>query len=231
MNNEEKLSSDDHSFEDNILLINTLKIHLKELGFQVIENTENNSLVVNHELLVVAEIVHNPNYHQRLLHLWINTSQSDYFPEGIEDNIVGIGDSIEEKINSVLNNYIHTTFLPIANSINESYEPDITMSISAQIYQVEIGEIGKQGNWDKIPEQYIFFELLYNQLAQVISLEKFNWLKVYIARQADGTISGECLLNNQNWEEGMSILIQYANSWGVTHSFQGLKQFIMVKKL
>jgi hypothetical protein len=227
---EERLSNAPQQSEDLLLLLYTLKEKLEVLGFQVVSYSQQLSLAINNELLIVTEIIHNPNYHQRLLHLYIRTIYQDYFLDGIEEHVVGIGETMPEKINSVLYNYSNTTLLPIINSIGNEHESDINFISNDQKYSVEIGDIGVQGKWENKPEKDIFFNLLFGEIIGVIQPTKFNWLKIYIAKQADGSISGECLLNNQPWHEGFQKIYQFVETWENTNSFLGLKQFIMFRK-
>ncbi len=96
--------------DNNSYLIETLKNRLVQMGYQAERHPQHLALIVNSELEIATAIIDNPNNHPSILHLVVLTIHPKYFPKGIEENIVGIGTSIQDKINSVLENYINTTF-------------------------------------------------------------------------------------------------------------------------
>nr|WP_288836450.1 DUF6348 family protein [uncultured Flavobacterium sp.] len=220
--------------DHNAYLLETLKNRLLELGCQAEKHPQYQALVINSEIEIAAAIIENPNNHPSILHLMILTIHPNYFPNGIEENIVGIGADIREKVNSVLDNYINTTFLPIIDSFTDSHHQDLDFSVMMNGKEVlvhpKLGNLTLQGQWNDPPQNEPFFEILKDKLKDKLTSDKFNWLKIYISKRADGTIIGECLLNNVPWEEGLDVITEYAKSWRLKSDFQGLKQFIMFRK-
>jgi hypothetical protein len=220
--------------DNNSYLLETLRSRLIELGYQVDKHPQYLALIVNSEIEIATVIIDNPNNHPSILHLMILTIQSKYFPNGIEENIVGIGTSIQDKVNSVIDNYINTTFLPIIDSFSDSHNPDLDFSIIMNgkevLWHPKLGNLTLQGQWNDQPENEPFFEIIKNKLKDKLTSNKLNWLKLYISKRADGTIIGECLFNNEPWEDGLADITAYAKSWKLKSDFQGLKQFIMFRK-
>ena len=87
-----------------------------------------------------------------------------------------------------------------------------------------------QGQWKEKVENEPLFDLLKEKIKTKLPDQKLNWLKLYVARQPQGDIIGECLLNNQPWEEGLTELIAYAKQWPQKGDFLGQKQFIMFRQ-
>lgn len=220
--------------DNNLYLLETLRSRLIELGYQVDKHPKHLALIVNSEVEMATVIIDNPNNHPSILHLMILTIHSKYFPNGIEENIVGIGTNIQDKVDSVIDNYINTTFLPIIDSFSDSHNPRLDLYIIMNGKQVlwhpKLGNLTLQGQWNDQPENEPFFEIIKDKLKDKMTSNKLNWLKLYISKCADGTIRGECLFNNEPWEEGLADITEYAKSWKLKSDFQGLKQFIVFRK-
>lgn len=224
----------DERIDNNLYLQTELGKRLIILDYKVERHTQYLALIVNSELEIAFAIIDNPDNHPSILHLMVLTIHPQYFPNGIEENIVGVGTSFPDKVNSVLDNYIGTTFLPIIDSFTDSHDPDLDFSTTVGekeiIWHPKLGNLTFQGQWRVQPENEPFFELLKENVKGKLTTNKLNWLKVYISKRGDGTIIGECLFNNEPWEEGLEIISQYARTWKMTSDFQGLKQFIMFRR-
>ena len=228
-NRQEEIPTDQNGY-----LLDTLKSRLIESGYQVDKHGQYASLIVNSDIEIATVIIENPDYHPAILHLMIVTINKSYFPKGIIENIVGVGATLSEKVNSVIDNYFDTTFSPIVESFSDTHNPDLdfTEVIDGRevLYHPILGNIFTQGNWNELPQNELFFEMIKGMLRGNLTADKFNWLKLYISKRADGGIIGECLLNNEPWEEGLSLISEYAESWKITGDFSGLKQFIMFRR-
>ncbi|WP_445432217.1 DUF6348 family protein [Chryseobacterium indoltheticum] len=220
--------------DNNSYLIDTLKNRLIELDYQVEKNPQYLALIVNDEIEIATVIIENPNNHPSILHLMILTIHPKYFPNGIKENIVGVGVTIEEKIKSVISNYIDTTFYPIIDSFTDSHSPDLDfiaiMNDKEVLWHPKLGNLTFQGQWNEHPQNETFFEIIKDKLSNKLTSNKINWLKLYISKRSDGAIIGECLFNNEHWEDGLNDITEYAESWKINGDFQGLKQFIVFRK-
>ncbi|WP_310587011.1 DUF6348 family protein [Emticicia sp. TH156] len=167
----------------------------------------------------------NPNNHPNVMQLMILTIHHAYFPDGIEENIVGVGTNIKDKVSSVLDNYINTTFLPIIASLSNRHNPEFNFSVIADegkevLWHTTLGNVRLQGEWIDQNQNESFFEIVKDKIKNRLSSDKINWLKVYVSKRADGTIIGECLLNNIPWEEVWADLKKYAESWEMKSDFK-----------
>ncbi len=220
--------------DENLYLLEALKDRLTSLGYQVERHPQYLGLIANSELEIATLIINNPENHVSILHLRILTIHAKYFSDGIDENIVGFGTTIQDKVNSVLNNYINTTFLPIIDSFSDSHNPvlDFTTIRSNKevLWHPKLGSLNLQGQWKEHPQGEPFFEILKDKIKEKITSNKINWLKIYISKRSDGTIIGECKFNNEPWEDGLTEVIKYAESWNVNGDFYGLKQFIMFRR-
>lgn len=219
--------------DNNLLLLLALQERLISMGHNVEMHSQYLALIINSELEIASVIIENPDYHPSLLHLMILTIHPNYFPEGIEENIVGIGETIEQKIESVIDNYLNTTFTPIIDSFTESHYPDLdffTNNNREILWHPKLGDLTLQGHWNSYPEGESLFDLLKEKVKNKLGNQKFNWLKIYISKMDESEITGECLFNNEPWEEGLEILYHYAKNWKIEGNFLGQKQFIMFRR-
>jgi len=221
--------------DDNTIVFDILKGKIEKLGYKAEKHPEYFSLVINNELEIATQIIDNPNNHPTILNLMVLTMQKEYFPNGIEENIVGMGTNIQDKANMAIDNFINTTFLPIIDSFTDSHNDELDFTINKNgtdiLWHPKLGDLTLQGNWESQPNGEPIFELLHEKLKSKLSNNKLNWLKVYIAKNKDSNeIHSECRLNNEPWEEGVSIVEEYAKTWVMTSGFQGMKQFIMFRK-
>ncbi|RKT01423.1 DUF6348 family protein [Chryseobacterium defluvii] len=215
--------------DPNVLLLDTLKNRLIDKGYEVEWHSKYLALIINSELEIATVILDRPDYHPLLMHLMIITIHPTYFPDGIAENIVGIGNTVEEKIDSVLNNYLNTTFEPIIDSFSDTHDPELDFEYHHTLWHPKLGNTVLQGDWEGPPKNEFLFELLKDKISQKLKNSKLNWLKIYIS-DSNGTITGECLFNNEPWEEGLALLSDYIQSLNNKKDFIGLKQFIMFRK-
>lgn len=220
--------------DNNLYLIEVLRNKLIQMGYQVEIHPEYLALIINAKLEIATVIIDNAHNHHSILHLMVLTIHPKYFPEGIEENIVGIGMSIHEKVNSVLDNYINTTFLPIIDSLSDAHNPDLDFNTvvngSPVLWHPKLGTLTFQGQWSETPQHEPFFELLKEKIKNKLGTHKLNWLKIYISKRTDGVVIGECLFNNQPWEEGLEDITQYAQSWELHSDFQAMKEFMVFRR-
>jgi Family of unknown function (DUF6348) len=218
----------------NAYLIDELKKRLEAAGHKVEKSVQYAALTVNSELEIATAIIESADYHPNILHLLIMTIHKEYFPDGIEENIVGIGTDTQSKVQSVLGNYLATTFPPIIGSFSDRHQPELDfLSVTDGrniLWHPKLGDLGLQGQWKNAAENEVLFALVKDNLKTALRDKKLNWLKLYIAKQADGAISGECLLNNEPWDEGYRKLYAYAEKWEPTGGFLAQKQFIMFRR-
>lgn len=229
-----KETSSYNPIHTNSVLLQSLHGRLIKDGFKVDKHPQYASLTVNNEIEIATVIIDNPHNHPSILHLMIMIIHPKYFPEGITENIVGAGTTINTKIDSVLNNFINTTFQPIYESLSNSHRSCEDFSTQENgkkiLWHINLGSPGLQGKWDEQPNNLTLFNIVSEKVKSQITSNKLNWLKLYISKQANGTIIGECLLNNEHWEEGLVDISDYASSWDVKDEFKGIKQFILFKK-
>jgi hypothetical protein len=214
--------------------LGALANELTDLGYQVTSHPDYIGLIVNKELEMEVTVVDVPGAHPSLMQLMVRASHPVYFPQGIIENVVGIGQSTEDQIHSALQNYIKSTFLPIMDSFADTHRPEFDfLAVSngrEALWHPKLGELIMQGQWVEQPQGEPFFELLKGEIPGQLNPQTINWLKVYISKRADGEIIGECIFNNQPWEAAANKIYNYAEGWHMPGEFKGLKQFILFRR-
>lgn len=213
-----------------LYLMDRLKKRLLEQNYEVESNTHELTLSVNNALLIKATIIDAPELHPMLIAVHILTLHRQLFPDGIAENIVGMGEHLEDKVESALTNYFTTTFPPIIDSLSDSHFVELDYTDNDGIlWHPKPGDMVLQGQWEHSDMVRPLFDLLKEKLKGIKFESKINWLKMYMARQADGSLSGECLLNNEPWDDGFQEMCQQVQ-WEQPGKFSGQKQFVMIRR-
>ena len=218
----------------NWYVLTALEARLREMSYVVKRHMQYLALIVNDELEIGLMVVENPGNHPSIMHLMVSASHPKYFPNGIIESVVGAGNSLEDQVNTALNNYINSTFVTIMDSFSDSHNPNLDFMTIVNgkevLWHPKLGTLTVQGQWIKCPEGEPFFDLLKNKIPNQLTNNKINWLKIYISKRADGEIIGECLFNNAPWETASNEIFNYAKTWEMPGEFKGLKQFIVLRR-
>ncbi|MEP5341173.1 MAG: DUF6348 family protein [Algibacter sp.] len=217
----------------NSYLLHELKERIEEKGNTVEFSTQDTAIIVNSEIEIATAIM-NGNFHPSLLPLLVRTINKEYFPDGIESSLVGLGNTDEQKIKSAVENYMSSIFYPIVDSFTDSHLEEFDFKSNSTgreiLWHPKMSENSFQGKWSDTNNETNLYSIVENKLKEKLYDKKLNWLKLYISRQPDGIISGECLLNNEVWEDGYYFLEDYAKTWKDKGEFLGHKQFIMFRR-
>jgi len=218
----------------NVYLLEELKKGIAALGYKVDKQKDYLGLIIEGQLEIAAAIVDDPTLHPNIIHVMVLTIQKDYFPNGIEENIAGVGTSLQLQVSSALNNYLKSTFCPIIQGFSDGHNPDLDFTTIVNnkevLWHPKLGDLMIQGEWGQHPEGEPFFNALKEGISGKLTSNKFNWIKAYILKRKDGTIVGECLFNNMPWPEGLQMIGDYAHTWQLNGEFRGLKQFMVFRR-
>lgn len=220
--------------DNNARVVEVLKDKLTKLGHKVERHPQYLTLILDQGLEISAVIIDVPGIHHYLMQLRVLTVHPLFFPQGIDENLMGVGETIESKIDTGLDNYLNSTFKPIMEGFLDSHDPEADLLVKTNeseiLWHPKLGDLMMQGQWEHQPDWNYLFEILRDKIAAQLTNDKFNWLKIYISKRADGTIIGECLFNNQPWPGGTEAITNVAELWQVKGEFMGLKQFIMFRR-
>lgn len=217
----------------NTYLLLQLKNRLEEKGNTVEFSTQYAAIVVNSEIEIATALLPG-EFHPSILPLLFITINKDYFPGGIEASLVGLGSTPEQMVESAIDNYLSDIFEPVLDSFTDSHVEDFDFKSTSTgkeiLWHPKMSNNSLQGKWDETNSQTNLYSIVEDQIKDKLPDQKLNWLKLYISRQPDGSITGECLLNNEVWEEGYQLLENYAKTWKDQGEFLAHKQFIMFRK-
>ncbi len=217
----------------NTYLLQELKRRIEGKANTVEFSTQYAAIIVNSEIEIATAIMPG-DFHPSLLPLLVITINKDYFPDGIESSLVGLGNTLEEKVESAVENYLSSVFYPIVDSFTDSHLEEFDFKSNSTgreiLWHPKMSENSFQGKWNETSKETNLYTIVEIQLKNKLSDRKLNWLKLYISRQPDGVISGECILNNEVWEDGYYLLEHYAKTWKDYGVFLGHKQFIMFRR-
>jgi Family of unknown function (DUF6348) len=217
-----------------VYVLEAFKRKLAEMGHKAEWHPQYLAIIVNDELEIASLIIDNPNSHYNLLQLLVFASHPEYFPGGIEESLAGIGLTFEQQVGTAVDNYINSTFLTIMHSFSDNHNPELDFMVNANgkdvLWHPKLGNLILQGKWNEQPQHEPLFELLKDLIPGKLTSNKINWLKIYLSKQAGKDIIGECLFNNEPWNEGLAQVSAYADGWKIEGDFKGIKQFIMFRR-
>jgi len=220
--------------EHNGYLIEVLKNRLLDMGYQVERHPQYLTLIVDSEIEISASIIDIPGAHPYVMQANFLTTHPVYFPKGIYECLVGVGETMDKRINSALDNYLDSTFSPIIEGFSDTHDPDVDLFVNTNdrevLWHPKLGDLMVQGQWEEMPDGKYLFEILREKIKPVLTGNKFNWLKIYISKNANGVIIGECVFNNQLWSDALEDIIRQAEAWIMKGEFKALKQFIMFRR-
>jgi len=224
----------ENHLDKNLYFLEAFENKLLGLGYQIKRDKEYLAFVVNSELEIQTLIIDNPGHHPSIMEVMVLAIHPQYFPNGIKEFFIGMGATIEEQVNSALINYIGSVFLTVIDGLSDTHNPNIDFVVNNNgkdvLWHPKLGQLNSQGKWREYPPEGHFFELLRERVPCKLTTNKINWLKIYICKTFDGKIIGDCLFNNEHWEEGLSIISEYANSRAVNVDLLALKQFIVFRR-
>jgi hypothetical protein len=75
-------------------VLTALETRLTEMGYAIKRHTQYIVLIVNDELELGVMVVENANNHPSIMHLMVSASHQTYFPKGIIERVLGVGNSL-----------------------------------------------------------------------------------------------------------------------------------------
>lgn len=219
--------------DPNILFLESLKDRISSMGHRVKFSTQYAAIVIDDELEIASALVPG-EFHPSILPVIAITIHKEHFPQGIEASFMGLGTTVEDQVASACDNYIPNIFNTIIEALSDKRAPglDFTSTIEGKevLWHPHSSDNVFQGAWNTTPAETDLYSIVADEAKGLLPDKKLNWLKLYISRQPDGSISGECLLNNEVWTEGYYLLEHYAKTWKDEGEFLGQKQFIVYRR-
>lgn len=187
---------------------------------------------------------HNVNGEYSVVYeLHITATHKDLFPDGIWDCLAGVGKNDDEAFSNAAQNWVWVNFLVIHEIIVPVETKDfnvprfdlLTKNLDTGeefAFKMFLGELQATGEFMELKdslEETILVQKLLNEISAVAIEKKLFWIKIYISKLNDNQIMGDCLLNNQNWLEGLNVLYWFAEELKYVKSYAALKQFIIIK--
>ena len=220
--------------DKNLYFLEAFENKLIGMGYEVKRHPQYLQFLVNSELEIATNIIDNPGAHPSVMEVMVLAIHPTYFPNGIKEFFVGMGTSIQDQVKSALVNYIGSTFLTIIDALSDTHNPDLDFAVNTNgkdvLWHPKLGPLNSQGKWAEYPAEEYLFELLKDQIPNRLTANKINWLKIYVCKMADGKIMGDCNFNNEPWEDGLSMISEYAKGWNMNVDFLALKQFIVFRR-
>ncbi len=105
--------------DSNTYLLETLQSNLLRDGYKVERHPEYLSLIVNDGLELATAIIEDPNNNPSLIDIMVVAIHPVCFPAGLEEYVVSVGNTLQEKVKVVVDNYLETTFLTMSPGMKQ----------------------------------------------------------------------------------------------------------------
>jgi hypothetical protein len=189
-------------------------------------------------------IEHNVNEQYKVLFsISIKATHEHLFPDGIWDCLAGFGGSDQEAFTYAAQVWtdcvfppIHEILVPIETADMEVQRLDLVSRNEASgevfAWKMHLGALHAMGEfWDQRDnlETEILFKKMHDAIVVELSERRLIWIKAYICIMPDGSIRGDCWLNNKDWLEGLNALFWFAEEWKAVDTYTALKQFMVIK--
>ena len=185
----------------------------------------------------------NDGQHSVVISVSIKATHEQVFPEGIWDCLAGVGENDDEAFSFAAEVWIQGVFPPL----HEILVPTETAALEVPRlslvtrndesgehfpWKLYLGALQASGEFTERAgtiDENVLVQRMFSAITGELYEPRFIWIKAYIAKSADGSLHGDCWLNNQDWLEGLSALYWFAEEWTDIESFASLKQFMIVK--
>lgn len=230
-------ATENKSIDENLLIIKLLKERLIAMGLQVDDN-EGRANIPKINTSIRARVngkTQHPN--AVVLQLDFHIINIDLFDEGIYESLAGIaeGNNIEAAIKNGVDSFINGVFEAYKDSFADTHNPKLDIQTECNgnvlLWHPKIGPVQVQGHFDMatVDEERIF-NLLKDEIKGKLKSKRFYWIKIYVARQADGGMICQCLFNNKPFPEADRIMENYVKVWNTENKFKGEKQYIIIRQ-
>jgi hypothetical protein len=187
---------------------------------------------------------HNVNgQYSVVLSITIKATHEQMFPDGIWDCLAGVGGNDHDAFVHASQVWTACNFQPI----HEILVPTETAGFDVErldlvwrnensgevfAWKLYLGVLHAVGDIWKSQDSFennILVKQMFDVIVAELYERKLIWVKTYICKMPDGTIHGDCWLNNKDWFKGLNALYWFAETWQKVETYTALKQFMLIK--
>lgn len=172
----------------------------------------------------------------------VRATHPQTFPEAINICLAGFGEDEQKAFAYAADSWVSLVFWTIHEALLPSKTPDSGVECVDLLTRNEdtgeefgwkfyVGPVGAAGDFfpDEGLDNLILVKRLLGSISAVALGKRVLWLSVFIAKSNRTETFGECLLNNNDWPDGLEDLHQFASEWTDVDSYTALKQFFILK--
>ncbi|HEX6278806.1 MAG TPA: DUF6348 family protein [Pyrinomonadaceae bacterium] len=172
----------------------------------------------------------------------VRATHDEMFSESIKSCLAGIGRDEREAFSYAAGSWVSLVFWTIHEALLPSKTPESGVECVDLLTRNEdtgeefawkfyVGQLGAAGDFfpDESLDNLILVKRLLGSISSVALGKKMLWLSVFIAKPNKTETFGECLLNNNEWADGLKDLHLFASEWNDVVSYTALKQFLILR--
>jgi hypothetical protein len=173
----------------------------------------------------------------------IKATHERLLPGGIWDSLAGFGTSDDQAFSYAARVWTSGVFPPIHEILVTAETPGFGVprlnlvsrnEETGEVFawKLYLGDLQATGDFAERTETLeidVLPKRMFDAIVSELYEKKLVWVKAYICKMPDGSLHGDCWLNNQDWVEGLNALYWFAEEWGETRAYTSMKQFMIIK--
>jgi hypothetical protein len=175
----------------------------------------------------------------------VTTSHQRLAPEGVVEYQHAVGDTLSEAVSSGIDQWLQLDFVVFLDALRDqakqcgalefAFPGGTRPAVTRRAMLGPVGHIMAQPERAAPDAEHpfcpcCFLTNSYEAFRPLIEGEGFYGIRLFAARNDDGSPQADCRVNGQDWESGKQALLDYVASWPQA-GFELRKQYVILQTL
>ena len=245
-----RASSGDRNWTEHVNAVNLAAAVFKEQGYAV-KNKKTWLLHAASDFRILPQLVEFQPLDNGGVRT-VTTMQTNHpalCPAGVFEYQHSTGDSISDSVSKGINQWVQTDFVPLldalcptpnsctamqmkfpANDGNPALVRRAILGPVAHFMQEPPSEPAEDGSEEHPFCPCCLLTRSFEAFKGLFETDAFYCLRLFAARDADGTPQADCRINGEDWERGAQALREYAATWPAA-GYEFRKQYVVLQSI
>lgn len=179
----------------------------------------------------------------------MQTNHPTLAPDGVFEYQHSTGSSIAESISKGFDQWLQTDFVPLRDALQPKPETCMMLEMAfpaqrgkpARVRRAILGPVAHfmqeppSRPEESVSEEHPFCPCClltrsFEAFRELIEGDGFYGLRLFAARDAEGTPQADCRVNGEDWMKGAEALREYVKSWSDT-GYEFRKQYVVLQSI
>lgn len=154
------------------------------------------------------------------------------FEEPFFECVMAAGSTLNEALEQAVSGFIFSAMCGIRHFLRREAEYELETTFGGRTLKWEVCKscLALMGDEQGISQDG-YWEIIREGLAGRMGNHRVNYIKVYAAKLADGTVTGECRINDIDSPELGALVAQKAAEWPLQEILHSQKQFFWLRQM